>query len=123
MITIYHNPRCSKSRETLERAQQFAAAHAIELTVVDYQKTPLTLAQLAALHRILQSEGKVAVRDMVRDGEEAFALLHLDQADDAALFDALAAHPILLQRPIVTFNARGIIARPPQLADKVLIAP
>jgi arsenate reductase len=122
MITIYHNPRCSKSRGALERAQQFAAQHAIELEIVDYQKTPPTLAQLQALHKILQSESPVSVRDIVRDGEEAYALLHLDQADDDALFAAIAAHPVLLQRPIVSFKGRGIIARPPELVDRILTA-
>jgi len=120
MITIYHNPRCSKSRGALERVQQFATQHAIELHIVDYQKTPPTLAQLRALHQTLQSEAPVAVRDMVRDGEEAYALLHLDKADDDALFAALAAHPVLLQRPIVSFNGRGIIARPSELVDRIL---
>lgn len=123
MITIYHNPHCSKSRGTLERAQQFAAQHAIELTVVDYQRTPLTLAQLTVLHKTLQSESAVSVRDMVRDNEDVFKLLQLDKADDMSLFDALAAHPTLLQRPIVAFNNRAIIARPIELADVVLIAP
>lgn len=121
MLTIYHNPRCSKSRGALERAQQFAAQHAIELEIVDYQKTPPTLAQLRALHQTLQSEGPVAVRDMVRDGEEVYALLQLDQADDDALFAAIVAHPVLLQRPIVSFKDRGIIARPPELVDRILI--
>lgn len=121
MITIYHNPRCSKSRGALERAQQFAAQHVIELEIVDYQKTPPTLAQLRALHQTLQSEGPVAVRDMVRDGEEVYTLLQLDQADDDALFAAIVAHPVLLQRPIASFKDRGIIARPPELVDRILI--
>jgi len=120
MITIYHNAHCSKSRGALEIAQQFAADHAIELNVVDYQKTPLTVPQLRALHRTLQSEGTVTVRDMVRDGEEAYRQLHLERADDDALLAALAAHPILLQRPILTFDGRGIIARPPELAERIL---
>lgn len=122
MITIYHNPRCSKSRSALERAQQFAAHHAIPLEIVDYQKTPPTPAQLRALHQLLQSEGPVTVRDMMRDGEEAYSQLQLDHADDDALFAAIAAHPILLQRPIVSFKGRGIVARPPELVDRVLIA-
>lgn len=99
MITIYHNPLCSKSRGALEHAQQFAAQHAITLSIVDYQKTALTLAQLQALHQTLQSEGSVAVRDMVRDGEDAFALLQLEHADDDALFAALAAIPSYCSDP------------------------
>jgi arsenate reductase len=120
MLTIYHNPRCSKSRGALERAQQFADEHTLELNIVDYQKTPLTLEQLRALHRTLQSESAVEVREMVRDGEETYALLQLEQADDDGLFAALATHPILLQRSIVTFGDRGIIARPPELVERIL---
>jgi arsenate reductase len=123
MITIYHNPHCSKSRETLARVQQFCEMYSVDLTVIDYQKTPLSSVQLNALHRTLQSESKVAVRDMVRDGEEIFSRLNLEKADEAALLDAIAAHPVLLQRPIVTFNGRGIVARPPELVDGILQAP
>jgi len=120
MITIYHNPRCSKSRGALERVQQFAAEHAIALDIVDYQKTPPSLSELRALHQMLQREGPVTVRDMVRDGEDAYAQLNLKQADDEALLDALVTHPILLQRPIVTYNGRGIIARPSELVERIL---
>lgn len=123
MITIYHNPHCSKSRGALERTQQFATQHALELSIVDYQKTPLTLAQLTELHRVLQSGKKVSVRDMVRDNEELFTSLQLKNADDATLLAALAAHPVLLQRPIVTFNGRAVIARPVEDVESVLIAP
>ncbi|GGC13472.1 arsenate reductase [Oxalicibacterium flavum] len=120
MLTIYHNPRCSKSRGALELATQFAERHGLELHIIDYQKTPLTRAQLEELHRLLQSEGAVSVRDMVRDGEAVFAELGLDDADDARLLDALAAHPILLQRPIVRRDERAIIARPSELALRIL---
>jgi arsenate reductase len=116
MITIYHNPRCSKSRGALERVQQFAVEHAIDLNIVDYQKTPPTQSELRALHHMLQCEGPVTVRD----GEDAYVQLNLKQADDEALLDALVTHPILLQRPIVTYNGRGIIARPPELVERVL---
>lgn len=120
MLTIYHNPRCSKSRGALELATQFAERHGLELHIIDYQKTPLTRAQLEELHRLLQSEGAVSVRDMVRDGEAVFAELGLDGADDAQLLDALAANPILLQRPIVRRDERAVIARPSELALRIL---
>lgn len=123
MLTIYHNPRCSKSRGALDLTRQFAERHHLDLNIVDYQKTPPTRAQLAELHQILQSEGNTSVRAMVRDNEEEFAALRLANADDAALLDALAAHPILLQRPIVRFNSRAVIARPPELVETILIAP
>lgn len=123
MLIIYHNPRCSKSRGALELAQQFAMQHGLTLDVVDYQKTPLTQAQLTELHHVLQSEQAVSVRDMVRDNEDEFTSLKLAHADDASLLHALATHPKLLQRPIVRFNQRAVIARPPELANAILVAP
>lgn len=109
MITMYHNPRCSKSREALAQVQAHAERTGAPLTVVDYQKTPLDAAQLHALHGKLG----VPVREMVRTGEDAYAELKLQDADDAALLAAVAAHPILLQRPVVVIGDRAIIARPP----------
>lgn len=123
MPTIYHNPRCSKSREALAQTETFAAQHGLELNVVDYQKTPLNRAQLAELHQLLQSESTVSVRAMVRDNEDEYKELQLDKADDARLLDALASHPKLLQRPVVVFGQRAVIARPPELVQAILIAP
>ncbi len=120
MLTIYHNPRCSKSREALELTQQFAAQQQLDLDVVDYQKTPLTLAQLTELHHVLQSEQAVSVLDMVRDNEDLFSTLSLKTASDEALLKVLATHPQLLQRPIVRFNQRAVIARPPELLNTIL---
>jgi len=120
MLTIYHNPYCSKSRGALERVRQFAARLAIEAHVIDYQQTPLTEAQLRALHAALQWAGPCAVRDMVRSGEAAYEQLQLAQAGDDALFAALAAHPALLQRPIVQFRGRAVIARPPEQVERIL---
>ncbi len=122
MLTIYHNPRCSKSRGALELTQQFAEQNHLDLHIVDYQKMPPTRAQLADLHQVLQAEKAVSVRDMVRDNEDAFATLHLADAGDEALLDALASHPVLLQRPIVRFNNRAVIARPPELVHTILNA-
>lgn len=118
MITIYHNPRCSKSREALTLAQQFADSHQQELRVVDYQKTPLTPAELIGLHEQLGGP----MRDMVRDSEEEYAALNLAHADDAALLQALDAHPKLLQRPIVSFRGRAVIGRPPERLHGLLQA-
>ncbi|MEO6922030.1 MAG: arsenate reductase (glutaredoxin) [Collimonas sp.] len=113
MITIYHNPRCSKSRAALAIAEQFSAQQKLKLEVVDYQKTPLTLAQLQALHRTLGGP----VGAMLRDNEPEYAALNLAQADEAALLEAVAAHPKLLQRPIVVYRQRAVIARPPELVN------
>lgn len=118
MITIYHNPRCSKSREALKLAEQFATRNNLQLTVVEYLATPPTPAQLATLQQQLGT----GARQMVRDNEEEFAQLQLAQADDAALLEAIARHPILLQRPIVVYRERAIIGRPPELLNDFLQA-
>lgn len=115
MITIYHNPRCSKSREALAMAEQFSNTHKLKLEVIDYQKTPLTLAQLQELHQTLGGPAGA----MLRDNEPEYAELGLAQADDAALLAALAAHPKLLQRPIVVYRKRAVVARPPQLLEQL----
>lgn len=111
MFTIYHNPRCSKSREALEITQSFARERHLPLAVVEYLKTPPTLAELQRLRSLLG----VPLLDMIRSGEEEFAALGLQDADEQRLLAALAAHPKLLQRPIVVSGTRAIIARPPQL--------
>ena len=118
MITIYHNPRCSKSREALTLVQQFADLQQLQLNVVDYQKTPLTLADLSALHAQLGGP----VRDMVRDNEDEYTALDLAQADDATLLSALVSHPKLLQRPIVSYRGNAVIGRPPERLHVLLKA-
>lgn len=110
MITIYHNPHCSKSREALQLVQDFAAARKLELRVVDYQQTPLTLEELQTLRKQLGEEAG----DMVRSNEEEYATLKLEEADADDLLKALAQHPRLLQRPVVEMKGRAMIARPPE---------
>lgn len=109
MLTIFHNPRCSKSREALALTEQFAQARGLALTIIDYQKTPLTMTQLRELQHMLARP----LREMVRSNEEEYAALGLAQADDAALLAALASHPRLLQRPIVAWRGHALVARPP----------
>ncbi|WP_175718167.1 arsenate reductase (glutaredoxin) [Burkholderia anthina] len=111
MITIYHNPRCSKSRETLALVDTLNTTET-PVNVVEYLKTPLTVAELEVLHRQLGRP----VRDMLRDGEEPYKTLNLARADltDAQAYEAIAAHPILLQRPIVVYRGKAAIGRPPE---------
>jgi arsenate reductase len=111
MITIYHNPRCSKSRETLALVESLNAA-GTPLNVVEYLKTSPTVEELEALHRQLGRP----VRDMLRDGEEPYKTLNLARADltDTEAYAAIAAHPILLQRPIVVYRGKAAIGRPPE---------
>lgn len=116
MITLLHNPHCSKSRAALALTQQFAADNEISLNVIDYQSTPLQLTEL----RSLQQQLGLAVRDMVRDNETLFDTLRLTHASDDALFAALASHPQLLQRPIVVYQGRAVIGRPPEQLHALL---
>lgn len=120
MLTIYHNPRCSKSRAALELAQKFADQNGLALHVVDYQQTPLAESELLKLHHTLQSESAVTVRDMMRDNEDIYSELNLQSASDDVLFAAIAAHPILLQRPIVVYDQRAVIGRPTENLEKIL---
>lgn len=116
MITIYHNPRCSKSREALALVETIAARRQLAVNVVEYLKAPLDLAQLSELQNILGCQ----TTDMVRSNEDEYNALGLAQADDAALLAAIAAHPKLLQRPIAVFGKRAVIGRPPELIAALL---
>ncbi|MCA8091121.1 arsenate reductase (glutaredoxin) [Burkholderia anthina] len=111
MITIYHNPRCSKSRETLALVDTLNTT-GTQVNVVEYLKTPPTVKELEVLHRQLGRP----VRDMLRDGEEQYKTLDLARADltDVQAYAAIAAHPILLQRPIVVYRGKAAIGRPPE---------
>ncbi|TDY20372.1 arsenate reductase [Paraburkholderia sp. BL6665CI2N2] len=112
MITIYHNPRCSKSRATCELiATTYNSAN--EATeIVEYLKHPLTADQLKQLNVQLGC----TVREMLRDSEPEYKELQLSNTalTDTQLYEALAKHPILLQRPIVVRNGQAVIARPPE---------
>ena len=108
IYTIYHNPRCSKSRQTLELLNE----RGIDPDVVDYLKTPLSTPALQTLVRKLG----VNVVDMMRPKEQAFKELGLDATgvtDDRRL-QAISQHPILLERPIVVCGDKAVIGRPPE---------
>lgn len=113
-VTIYHNPRCSTSRTVLGLLRE----HGAEPEVVDYLKHPLNRAELV---RLIARMG-VPVRDVVRAKEPLFRELGLQDsaATDDALLDAMAAHPILMNRPIVV-TARGArLCRPPESVLELL---
>ena len=111
-ITIYHNPNCSNSRGALALIRE--AGH--EPRIVEYLKTPLSRGELAAL---VEKMG-IGVRDLVRAKEAAYAELGLAAADDAALLDAMAAHPVLMNRPIVETGDAAKLCRPPELVKALL---
>jgi arsenate reductase len=105
---IYHNPRCSKSRQALEILRQ----HGLEPLIIEYLKTPPD-------EITLRSFGLPA-RAIIRDNEDEFTALHLAGKSDAELFSAIAQHPILLQRPIVVRGKRAVVARPPERVRELL---
>jgi len=112
--TIYHNPRCSKSRATLD----LLTARGFEPRVMLYLETPPNAAEIEALLRKLDAEP----RAILRSDEDEYAALGL--ADPAKtrseLIAAIAAHPRLLQRPIVVHGAKAAIGRPPEAVLGIL---
>lgn len=112
MITIYHNPRCSKSRATCELITDTYNSANEATEVIEYLKHPLTVTELKQLNAQLGCP----VREMMRDTEAEYKEQQLADATltDAQLYEALAKHPILLQRPIVVRNGRAVIGRPPE---------
>jgi arsenate reductase len=112
MITIYHNPRCSKSRGACELVNDRLLRAGEPVRIVEYLKEPPSVEALRALHEMLGG----SVRDMIRDNEAPYQTLKLGEATvtDDQLFEAIAAHPILLQRPIIVRDGRAVIGRPPE---------
>jgi arsenate reductase len=108
-ISILHNPRCSKSRQTLALLEE----KGITPKVIEYLKTPLTVDELKALFNKLNVD---AVRDMMRTKEAEYKTLGLtdDTLADDVLFQAMATTPKLIERPIVINGANARIGRPPE---------
>ena len=113
--TIYHNPRCSTSRNALERVR----AAGVEPRVVEYLKAPPGKAKLKQLLR----QAGVPVREAVRSKEPVYAELGLDGASDDALLAAMVAHPVLIQRPIVETGLGVRLCRPVEVVDEILPKP
>jgi arsenate reductase (glutaredoxin) len=107
-VTIWHNPRCGKSRQTLELLRK----RGVEPTIREYLKQPPSKAEVEKL--IAQVGGDPA--NLIRDGEAEFKALKKKKADlsKADIAQAIARHPILLQRPVVVAGARAAIGRPPE---------
>ncbi|WP_419418872.1 arsenate reductase (glutaredoxin) [Legionella sp. D16C41] len=103
-VTIYHNPRCSKSRQALELLQN----KGFQLKIIEYLKTPLTIEQLNTLRAHFKLE------DFVRTTESRFKELNLSLHNESQILQTMVKEPILMQRPIVTFKNKAIIGRPPE---------
>ncbi len=108
MTTIYHNSRCSKSRQTLALIEEKGIAPEI----IDYLDSPPNKDTLQSLLKKL----KAGPRDIIRKGEEAYKTLALGNPEltDDELLDAIIQHPKLLERPIVVKGNKAIIGRPPE---------
>lgn len=113
-VTIYHNPRCSKSRATLKLLEE----HGYEPEIIEYLDTPPDTQTLIKLLKMLGLEP----RQLLRTNENAFqeAGLSDDSLDDDAVIAAMVKYPILIERPIVVTGKRAAIGRPPENVLQIL---
>jgi len=107
-LRIYHNPRCSKSRQTLALLRD----NGHDPEIVEYLATPPTAGELT---KILSQLG-MGPRDLMRKGEAIYKELKLadDALTDDQLIDAMVANPILIERPIVSTGNKAAVGRPPE---------
>jgi arsenate reductase (glutaredoxin) len=106
-LTIYHNPKCSKSRETLALLR----AHRVEPRIIEYLKTPPTAAELKSI------VSKLGIRpeQLVRKGEPVYKSNYAGRSlSDAEWIEAMVKNPILIERPIVVAGRKVAIGRPPE---------
>jgi arsenate reductase len=113
-VTIYHNPRCSKSRQTLQLLQD----RGVEPEIVEYLKTPPTVPELDDILQKLAIEP----RDLMRRKEAAYKENGLDDAalSREQLIVGMVQNPILIERPIVLANGKAALGRPPEDVLKIL---
>ena len=113
-VTLFHNPRCSKSRQTLELLRN----RGLEPTIIEYLKTPPSAGQLADLLDKLGLEP----RALMRRSEAAYREAGLDNPalDRDTLIQAMVTHPVLIERPIVVVNGKAAIGRPPENVLSIL---
>lgn len=113
-MKIYHNPRCSKSRQTLQLLEE----QQLHAEVVEYLKSPPTKEELNDILNMLGLEP----RQLMRTKEEVYTQLGL--ADESLsrkqLIEAMVTHPILIERPIVIHNGKAAIGRPPESVLEIL---
>lgn len=112
-LTIFHNPKCSKSRETLALLRQ----RGLEPRVVEYLKTPPSAAELARIVKLLG----IAPQSLVRKGEDVYKSKYAGRTlSDAEWIAAMVADPVLIERPIVVANGKAAIGRPPERVLELL---
>lgn len=107
-VTIYHNPRCSKSRQTLQLLQE----KGVEPEVIKYLETP---PDAATLRELVKKLGLDRAHDLVRDKEKEYGEAGLSKdSDDDTVIKALASYPKLIERPIVVKGKKAVLGRPPE---------
>jgi len=113
-VTIYHNPRCSKSRQALELLKE----RGFQPEIVEYLKTSPDRETLERLLKLLH----IKPRELLRKNEPEYKQAGLDDAalSDEDLISALIQYPILLERPIVVSGAKAVIGRPPERVFEIL---
>lgn len=112
--TIYHNPRCTKSRDTLNILRD----NGIEPQIIEYLKAPPSVEDIKHILELLH----IAPRALMRSKEQTYSDLALDNADlsDEQLINAMADNPILIERPIVIHNGKAVISRPAETVLEIL---
>ncbi len=113
-VTIYHNPRCSKSRATLQLLQD----NAVEPTIIEYLKTPPDPSEIDNILNLLG----LAPRDLMRKNEAEYKAAGMDDEglDREALIKGMHENPKLIERPIVLANGKAAIGRPPESVLDIL---
>lgn len=113
-MTLYHNPRCSKSRGALELLE----ARGLTPTVVRYLETPPSPAELKTLLARLG----IGARQLLRTGEDEYQSLGLADTglSDDQLIDAMSQHPRLIERPILVVGDKAVVGRPPEKVLEIL---
>ena len=113
-IKIYHNPRCSKSRQTLEILNK----KKFDIDIIEYLKSPLNSNEISYILKKLN----YTARDLLRRGEDIYKNKNLSDKSltDDFLIDMMSKNPILIERPIVVFNDKAVIGRPPEKVLEII---
>jgi len=112
-VTMWHNPRCSKSRQTLDLLRE----NGVDPRIVEYLKTPPSADEISAVLGLLG----IDARALMRTKEAVYKELNLGGVDsEAALISAMTKNPTLIERPVVLANGKAAIGRPPEAVLDIL---
>ena len=113
-VKIYHNSRCSKSRQTLD----ILKSKNCDIEIIEYLKTPMALKELKSVLNKLNYEQ----RDLIRKGEDIYKKENLSNTSlsNDFLMEKMILNPILIERPIVVFNDKAVIGRPPEKVLEII---